>query len=88
MAVLRTLLGQALRTIPGTRCLILAAPTCCMATRSSILSSSSTFSTPDWPKAPRPQMYGRPMHTARAPIASALTMSRLFPGLATFTHLG
>ena len=42
------------RTIAGTSCLSEGAPTCCMAARSSIRSSSSTRSTPGSPKAPSP----------------------------------
>jgi hypothetical protein len=35
-------------------------PICCMTMRSSRSNSSSTFSTPAWPKAPRPQEIGAP----------------------------
>src|SRR6185295_3383841 len=65
----------ALRTIAGVRALMDGAPTCCMFARSSVRSSSSTRSTPGWPNAPSPQIYGRPTHTPCAPMASALTMS-------------
>src|SRR5262249_30136003 len=63
------------RTIAGTRCFTVGAPICCIMARSSMRNSSSTRSTPGWPNAPRPQMYGRPTHTAVAPMHSALTMS-------------
>ena len=49
---------------------------------------SSTFSTPAWPLAASPQRYARPIITARAPSASALTTSlprRMPPSITTST---
>src|SRR5262245_45093731 len=66
---------QARRTIAGARCSSEGAPTCCMATRNSARSNSSTRSTPSCPNAPSPQRPGRPMPTAFAPSASAFTIS-------------
>jgi hypothetical protein len=48
--------NHALRTMAGLRYLTVGAPTCCMMPNNSARSSSSTRSTPAWPKAPRPQM--------------------------------
>src|SRR5262245_50567779 len=42
-------------TIAGTSALTLGAPTCCIIAWVSIRNSSSTRSTPGWPKAPSPQ---------------------------------
>src|SRR5450631_1101397 len=44
------------RTMAGTRCLMVGAPTCCIAPYNSTRISSSTRSTPGCPKAPRPQI--------------------------------
>ena len=46
--------GQTRFTIAGTRCLMVGAPICFIAPRVSVRRSSSTRSTPGWPKAPRP----------------------------------
>ena len=50
-------------------------PICRIVSVSSARRMSSTRSMPSWPKADRPQMYGRPMPTPRAPEASALKTS-------------
>src|SRR5262245_30585614 len=50
-------------------------PACRIISTSSRLRMSRTLSTPAWPKAASPQMYGRPMQMPLAPRASALKIS-------------